>query len=137
MPWRLVLTLAASAQVPGSADDARSLNLKALESSRPTDPASARRHTTPILLNGKTEESDYPIEALRAGLTGRVLVSYLVSTDGRASDCRVERTSGHAVLDETTCRIVNTRYRLEPARDSTGRALEIRARQYISWTLSE
>jgi len=44
-----------------------------------------------------------------------------VGTDGRAIGCRVTMSSGHASLDETTCGLIEQRFRYEPARDGRGR----------------
>ena len=89
----------------------------------------------PVLKSGAMEADDYPRSSRRAEEEGRTLVSFVVTTDGTARDCRVERTSGFVALDTATCRIVDTRYRLEPARDSTGRAAETRAQQWVVWKL--
>jgi len=48
-------------------------------------------------------------------------VRYFVNVDGRVSGCVVTRSSGNAVLDETTCRLIEQRYRYDPSRDADGR----------------
>jgi protein TonB len=47
-------------------------------------------------------------------------VRFLVHTDGRPRDCVVTRSSGNPVLDETTCRLIEQRFRYRPARDASG-----------------
>ena len=37
--------------------------------------------------------------------------------NGRATDCRVTRSSGNAELDATTCRLIERRFRYHPSRD--------------------
>lgn len=74
-------------------------------------------------ISGRLDNSDYPRSALRAGREGTVSVRYTVEADGRVSDCRVTRSSGHPDLDETTCRLIERRFRYRPARDSAGRAV--------------
>ena len=102
-----------------------------------TPAPAAPRHSRPVLKSGAMTADDYPIEALRNEVEGSVYVSFDIAADGRAHACRVERSSGFAVLDAATCRIVDTRYRLEPARDSEGRALPIRAEQWVKWQLPQ
>ena len=45
-------------------------------------------------------------------------------TNGRAGGCTVVRSSGHAALDATTCRLIEKRFRFEPARDAQGRPVQ-------------
>ena len=94
-----------------------------------------RNLSEPYIRSGMMTADDYPNASRRAEETGTVLVSYTITADGRALDCRVARSSGYPLLDEATCRIVETRYVLEPARDADGRAVEIRARQSVVWQL--
>lgn len=57
----------------------------------------------------------YPPEARNAGLQGTVLVWLRVSTDGSVLEARVERSSGHTILDDAAVRFAYT-VRLHPAR---------------------
>ncbi|HEY5802919.1 MAG TPA: TonB family protein, partial [Lysobacter sp.] len=41
----------------------------------------------------------YPVDAIRRSLTGTVLLRVLVDVDGKPIDVRIERSSGHRVLD--------------------------------------
>ena len=97
----------------------------------------AKMKTKGYVKQGAMTERDYPIEALRNDQTGRVLVSFIISADQRASDCQVVSTSGVAVLDDRTCLIVNTRYVVEPPRDEEGNALLGKARQWVIWQLAD
>lgn len=63
----------------------------------------------------------YPREYGEAGIAGTVGVRYLVGVDGRVSDCRVTRSSGHGELDALTCRSLEQRFRFAPSRDGRGR----------------
>lgn len=65
--------------------------------------------------------NDYPLQAIRSSTQGRVVVRITVGADGRATDCRVVGPSGSAALDETTCRVVMTRARFNPAIGADGR----------------
>ncbi len=113
--------------------DTRSSNEKELE--RITKPRAPAIHTRPALKDGRMEAIDYPARSLEREEEGSVSVTFTVMPDGRARDCQVLRSSGSPYLDEATCRIVNTRYRLEPARDINGNPLEARAMQIVEWRL--
>ena len=72
------------------------------------------------LLSGRLRDSDYPRSASRARAGGTVVVRFAVGANGRASGCRVTRSSGHAELDATTCRLIEKRFRYAPARGADG-----------------
>ena len=74
-------------------------------------------------LQGRLTSADYPRAAGDAGAEGTVLAHFEVGTDGLVSDCRVVSSSGNAELDETTCRLIERRFRYAPARDAQGRAV--------------
>lgn len=65
--------------------------------------------------------SDYPTPALSRGVEGDTYALIDVGTDGRASNCRIIRTSGNDEIDRTTCMIVTKRARYQPAKDATGK----------------
>lgn len=58
---------------------------------------------------------EYPPEAVRAGLTGRVVLEVEISADGRVGRARVAVSSGQAVLDAAALRSIK-RWRFSPAR---------------------
>jgi protein TonB len=72
-------------------------------------------------VRGSIEESDYPRRAYEAGAGGTVLLRFTVQTDGSVRGCRVTRSSGFPELDDTTCRLIERRFRYQPARDNFGR----------------
>lgn len=64
----------------------------------------------------------YPREILRVWPRGgRVFVAVRVQLDGRATDCKVNRSSGNPIVDQWTCRLVEERVRFRPAVDGQGR----------------
>ena len=69
---------------------------------------------------GSLTDADYPKAARKAGAQGTVFVRFSVGTDGRARDCTVTETSGNADLDATTCRLIERRFRYQPARNEQG-----------------
>ena len=58
---------------------------------------------------------------------------YTVETDGRATRCQITRSSGSAELDETTCRLIEQRFRFDPSRDRYGRPVRSRIVQDHNW----
>lgn len=83
---------------------------------------------------GRIVDSDYPRAARRARDEGRVRVHFTVATNGRATDCRVVMSSGHPELDTTTCRLIEGRYRFEPARDARGQPVpETKGWEQVWW----
>jgi protein TonB len=77
--------------------------------------------TPPRWKKGRIRDSDYPRGAAEAGASGTVSVRYRIEVDGRATGCVIMRSSGNAELDETTCRLIERRFRYEPSRDAAGR----------------
>jgi protein TonB len=69
------------------------------------------------LIRGRLVSDDYPRRQAAAGAGGTVIVRFTVQTDGSVSGCTTTRSSGNAELDRTTCRLIERRFRYEPARD--------------------
>jgi protein TonB len=58
-------------------------------------------YRTPAVVDAKTcDKPSYPPAALRANETGTVRLSFLIDTDGKVLDSKVERSSGFRRLDE-------------------------------------
>ena len=76
--------------------------------------------TKPRWTSGTIDRRDYPRDASRAGATGSVTVTLDITADGRVSGCTVARSSGTPSLDTATCRLIEQRFRFEPARDAAG-----------------
>ena len=86
------------------------------------------------LVSGQIVRADYPRAALEARAEGRVEVRFMVGPDGRVRNCRVSRSSGNPALDQTTCRLVEQRFRWTPARDGRGNPVaEERGWQQTWW----
>jgi periplasmic protein TonB len=82
---------------------------------------------------GRIRNSDYPRAAGEAGVSGTVGVRYRVAADGRVSDCRITRSSGSTLLDATTCRLIERRFRFDPARDEDGRPVASSIVEQHNW----
>jgi protein TonB len=78
---------------------------------------------------------DYPGEALAARLEGRVEYEILVGPSGRIERCSIVKSSGAAVLDATTCRLLARRARFTPARDARGRPTSDTLTGAFTWRL--
>jgi TonB family protein len=85
------------------------------------------------IVEGQVGEADYPAAALEARAEGVTVADLSLDRSGRVLGCTVSQSSGHAALDETTCRILSERFRFERA----GRgAPETSARRIrIAWQL--
>lgn len=80
--------------------------------------------TRALWMKGRIKDSDYPRAASRAKVGGTVTVRFDIGTDGYVSNCRVTGSSGNADLDDTTCRLIEKRFRYKPATDAEGRPVE-------------
>lgn len=65
----------------------------------------------------------YPVQAIREGLTGTVMLRVLVDVDGKPIDVQIERSSGHRVLDDAAKKQVLAKWRFKPAMQD-GRAVQ-------------
>ena len=86
-------------------------------------------------LQGLFRESDYPSSALDNEEQGTVAVVLSIGANGRVSNCSVSSSSGSRTLDSATCRVLTSRARFTPARDSSGNATTGTFRQRITWRL--
>jgi TonB family protein len=98
----------------------------------PAASARARANLATLFSDG-----DYPAAAIRNHEQGPVAFSLSVGADGRATACSVTGSSGSAILDSTTCRLLMERARFEPARDSTGKPTTDTVAGRIIWRLPD
>ncbi|WP_440980150.1 TonB family protein [Sphingomonas pseudosanguinis] len=56
-------------------------------------------------------------------MRGRVRVAVLVDNTGEPRRCVVLQSSGEALLDQSTCRLMLEKARFDPARNRKGRAV--------------
>ena len=77
---------------------------------------------TPLVhIRGRITDKDYPDSAGDKGIGGTVHVRFVVGVKGRVTECRVTRTSGNSALDETTCRLIQQRFRYRPTLNAAGK----------------
>ncbi|MCL6741049.1 energy transducer TonB [Sphingomonas sp. RB56-2] len=77
--------------------------------------------TRPIVVRGITSR-DYPDEVARYWPRGgAVFVAVRVLPNGRATDCKINKSIGVPAIDQWTCRLVEQRAQFRPATDTSGR----------------
>jgi len=82
-------------------------------------------------------DADYKPRWLREGLSGQIKLDLTIGADGRVADCLIARSSGHAVLDEASCKLLTKRARFEPARDAQGKPARGTFSTTIRWKLPD
>jgi protein TonB len=65
--------------------------------------------------------------------SGQARLAIMVGTDGRVTSCRVNDSSGDAVLDSTLCAILEPRMRWVPARDPGGTPISVQIYYIATW----
>jgi protein TonB len=60
-----------------------------------------------------TPQPEYPIEALRAGTTGKVTATFTVNPDGHVTNVRIVKSTPRGVFDGTVKNTVG-RWRFQP-----------------------
>ncbi|MDM7954925.1 MULTISPECIES: energy transducer TonB [Blastomonas] len=79
--------------------------------------------------------NDYPARALREERTGTTRFRVNIGPDGRVTDCQITGSSGHADLDEATCKNVTRRARFKPAQDAAGNAIGDTWASAVRWEI--
>jgi periplasmic protein TonB len=64
--------------------------------------------------------NDYPSRALQQEREGTTRFRVTVGADGRVQSCSITGSSGHADLDDATCKNIQRRGRFDPALDGDG-----------------
>lgn len=90
--------------------------------------------TAPRLIAGNITRRDYPRE-LRDSLVPieTINLEFSIGIDGRVHECKILKSSGSDLLDQRTCRLYETRYRYEPARDASGQPEQVKVRATRTW----
>ena len=86
-------------------------------------------------LNSYFSADDYPAAALRGNDQGTTGFRLSIGPNGRVTDCSVTSSSGSAALDQATCRILRSRARYTPARDSSGNPTSGSDSGRVTWRL--
>jgi TonB family protein len=94
-----------------------------------------RRAVPVVALYSIFSDTDYPTEAIAKNEQGAVTFRLTVGSDGGVSDCAILGSSGSALLDATTCRILAERARFKPAADAKGKLVSDSHTGRITWRL--
>lgn len=89
--------------------------------------------TPPVHIAGALSNADYARSGLPRGAQGTVVIGFRVRSDGGVDSCRTVRSSGYAVIDEATCRLVEQRFRFRPAEDSAGHPIDYTENTDFTW----
>ncbi|WP_300397640.1 energy transducer TonB [uncultured Sphingobium sp.] len=103
----------------------------------PPPPRAAERATVRGSAGSWLSDSDYPSRAQREERSGTAGFKLEIGTDGRVTNCTVTSSTGHADLDEATCRLIPRRARFKPAKDSNGNPVTDTYTGRITWRLPE
>lgn len=63
---------------------------------------------------------DYPRAAMSANQTGTTQFSLVIDSSGKPQSCNILVSSGFALLDQTTCKLIMARAKFKPAEDKNG-----------------
>ena len=104
----------------------------------PPPPPKPKQAAQPASLrSGTISDADYPSSAQRAEAEGTSVARFTIGTNGRVSNCTIVSSSGNNALDETTCRLIERRFRYRPAEDEQGNAMSETKTQRVVWRLPE
>lgn len=81
--------------------------------------------------------NDYPARDLREGNQGVARFSLVVGANGKPQSCLVTMSSGHAGLDEATCKAVMRRARFAAASDESGASVAGTYAGSIRWQIPD
>ncbi len=89
--------------------------------------------TEPEITRGDFKPSDYPKALRETRPKGRTWTEVVVALNGRPISCRVTRSSGTALLDSETCRIIMQRFHFRPGKDAGGKPIVAPFEIDIGW----
>ncbi|MEA3000001.1 MAG: periplasmic protein TonB [Sphingomonadales bacterium] len=94
------------------------------------EPARAKANLSSLF-----SDEDYPASALRNNESGTTGFRLQVGPNGRVTGCQVTSSSGSSALDAATCRLLTSRARFNPARDSSGQPTSDSVSNRIVWRI--
>lgn len=81
--------------------------------------------------------NDYPSRALREDREGTTAFRVTVGANGQVQSCTITRSSGHADLDDATCKNITRRGRFTPATDGNGDEVSGTWSSQVRWQIPE
>ena len=109
----------------------------AIEPPPPPAPKKSQAARAKANLASYVSNDDYPAAALRRGDTGTTRFRLTVGPNGKVTDCAIVGSSGSSTLDSATCRLMRSRARFEPAKNSDGRPTSDSVTSAIRWVLPD
>ncbi|MDO7834226.1 energy transducer TonB [Sphingobium sp. HBC34] len=104
----------------------------------PPPPPQAATRASPRSAPGSwLSDADYPSRAQREERSGTAGFRLEIGADGRVTNCTITSSTGHADLDEATCRLLPKRARFKPAKGSDGAEMPDTYNGRITWRLPE
>jgi TonB family protein len=94
----------------------------------------AQTASYPEARGGIVSWTDYPDSAIERGASGDALVYVRVDKTGKASNCKVAKSSGEKDLELATCRGM-LRAKFKPAVNHAGQPIDSFAAQSMSWSI--
>ncbi|WP_176592625.1 energy transducer TonB [Sphingobium sp. EM0848] len=82
-------------------------------------------------------DADYPSRAQREERSGTAGFRLEIGPDGRVTNCTITSSTGHADLDEATCRLLPKRAKFKPATAAGGGPMSDTYNGRITWRLPE
>ena len=86
-------------------------------------------------VSGTITSADYPKSALKRNVSGLTKVRLTITTDGRATDCRLFQSSGDTELDAKVCELATFRMRFSPALGHDGKPIPMAAILPVRWEI--
>lgn len=86
---------------------------------------------------GWLTDRDYRSSWARRELTGTASFRLDIAASGKVTGCRITGSTGHAQLDEATCRLLPRRAKFEPARGANGEPVAGQYSGTVLWKLPE
>lgn len=83
---------------------------------------------------GSISDSAYTAEARKAKMEGLAVVGFTVDETGKTRDCKAIKSSGWPLLDEQTCKFVES-FRYKPALDVDGKPVADAFKLGVAWKL--
>lgn len=81
--------------------------------------------------------SDYRPRWVREEMSGTVRFELSIGADGKISDCRILRSSGHTALDQATCRLVTKRAKFKSAKNQFGEKVSSTYANTVLWQIPD
>jgi len=103
----------------------------------PPPPVKSQEAKARANLASYVSNDDYPEAAIRGEEQGTTAFRLEVGPNGRVTSCTVTSSSGSSSLDATTCRLMKSRAKYTPAKDSAGNAVSDSDNGRIKWVLPD